>query len=107
MPDRVVWSSDGGDQRRRAGNGGSSRPSTGGPIKVRREIAGRKGKPVTTIANLPLAAADAKQLATDLKKKCGVGGSYKDGVIEIQGDHREKVMAELEKRGMSAVLAGG
>ncbi len=76
-----------------------------GPVKVRREV--RRGKPVTTIAELPLDAAGLKELAARLKKRCGVGGSAKDGVIELQGDHRDVVIAELEAAGHRVVRAGG
>jgi translation initiation factor 1 len=76
-------------------------------VKVRRETAGRRGKAVTTISNLPLDDAGLRELATRLKKRCGVGGSAKDGVIELQGDHRAVVMAELKAAGYDAVLAGG
>ena len=76
-------------------------------VKVRRETAGRRGKAVTTIYNLPLDDAGMRELAGRLKKRCGVGGSAKDGVIELQGDHREIVMSELKAAGYDAVLAGG
>ena len=74
---------------------------------MRRETAGRRGKPVTTIANLPLDDAAVKALAGKLKKRCGVGGSAKDGVIELQGDHRDAVLEVLRAEGLDAVLAGG
>ena len=74
---------------------------------MRREVAGRRGKAVTTVSNLPLDDAGVKKLAGKLKKRCGVGGSAKDGVIELQGDHRDVVVAELEKAGYRVVLAGG
>jgi translation initiation factor 1 len=76
-------------------------------VRVRRETAGRRGKAVTTISNLPLDDAGVRELAGRLKKRCGVGGSAKDGVIELQGDHRDVVMAELQAAGFDAVLAGG
>jgi translation initiation factor 1 len=76
-------------------------------VRVRRETAGRRGKAVTTIYDLPLDDAGLRELATRLKKRCGVGGSAKDGVIELQGDHRDVVMAELKAAGFDAVLAGG
>ncbi|HEX6388252.1 MAG TPA: stress response translation initiation inhibitor YciH [Solirubrobacteraceae bacterium] len=76
-----------------------------GPVKVRREV--RRGKPVTTIFNTPLSDAELRELAARLKKRCGVGGSAKDGVIELQGDHRDVVIAELEAGGFRVVRAGG
>jgi translation initiation factor 1 len=76
-------------------------------VRVRRETAGRRGKAVTTIYDLPLDDAALRELAGRLKKRCGVGGSAKDGVIELQGDHRDVVLAELEAAGYDAVLAGG
>jgi translation initiation factor 1 len=111
----VVWSSDSGDRRKagrdkrdrspapaqKGGNGG------GGRVKVRRETSGRRGKTVTTVSNVPLGDDALRDLAGKLKKRCGVGGSAKDGVIEIQGDHRETVLAVLAAEGFDAVLAGG
>jgi translation initiation factor 1 len=98
----LVYSSDGGDQRKR-GRPGAPAPS--GRIKVRRETSGRRGKEVTTISGVP--DVDAKALAGRLKKRCGVGGSAKNGVIELQGDHRDVVMEVLRAEGYDAVLAGG
>lgn len=104
-----VWSSRDGDLRKRpapkppagAGEGG------GGRVKVRREIAGRRGKAVTTVAGVPLGEPALKELAGRLKKRCGVGGSVKDGVIELQGDHRDVVVEVLKGEGFDVVLAGG
>jgi translation initiation factor 1 len=101
-----VWSSEEGDLRKRR-ESSAVRPAPGGRVKVRRETSGRRGKAVTTISNLPLDDAAVKQLAGRLKRRCGVGGSAKDGVIELQGDHRETVLAELRAAGYDAVLAGG
>jgi translation initiation factor 1 len=103
---KPVWSSDEGDLRRRRAPTRAPAPG-GGRVKVRRETAGRRGKAVTTISNLPLDDAGVRELAGRLKKRCGVGGSAKDGVIELQGDHRDVVMAELRAAGYDAVLAGG
>jgi len=104
--DNMVWSSTDGDLRRARDPKTVTRTTTG-PVKVRRETAGRKGKTVTTVANLPLNDNDIRDLAGKLKKRCGVGGSAKDGVIEIQGDHRDTVLAVLRDEGLTAVLAGG
>ena len=76
-------------------------------MKVRREVGGRRGKTVTTVSGVPLADDGLKALAGRLKKRCGVGGSVKDGVIELQGDHREVVMDVLRGEGYDVVAAGG
>jgi translation initiation factor 1 len=102
----LVWSSDGGDQRKRR-EPTAAPVGGGGRVKVRREVAGRRGKPVTTISGLPLDDAGLRALAGRLKKRCGVGGSAKDGVIELQGDHRTVVVEVLRAEGYDVVLAGG
>jgi translation initiation factor 1 len=116
--DAVVWSSSGGDLRK-AGRGGRrergaapAAPSAptgggGGRVKVRRETSGRRGKTVTTVSNVPLGDDGLRDLAGRLKKRCGVGGAAKAGVIELQGDHRDTVMEVLKAEGFDAVLAGG
>jgi translation initiation factor 1 len=76
-------------------------------VRVRREVAGRRGKPVTTISGVPLASDALRDLAGELKRRCGTGGTAKDGIIEIQGDHRDVVIAELEARGYTVKRAGG
>jgi translation initiation factor 1 len=76
-----------------------------GILRVRRETAGRRGKTVTTISGA--SPAQATELARELKRLCGSGGSVVDGVIEIQGDHREKVVASLQSRGLQVKSAGG
>lgn len=76
-------------------------------MRVRRETKGRRGKTVTTIAGVPLADEGLRELAAELKRRCGSGGTVSDGVIEIQGDHREAVMEVLAARGLRAVRAGG
>jgi translation initiation factor 1 len=80
-----------------------------GPAKVRvgREVSGRGGKGVSVISGLPLAGAALEELATRLKKVCGAGGGVKDGTIEIQGDHRDRLVAELGKLGYDAKRSGG
>ena len=105
----VVWSSGEGDRRRELARDPSAPrpPAPGGRVKVRRETAGRRGKAVTTVAGLPLADAELRELAGRLKKRCGVGGSAKDGIVELQGDHRDVVLEMLKAEGYDAVLAGG
>ena len=106
--DRVVYSTSDGDLRKaRPADRVRAREAAGGRVKVRRQTAGRRGKAVTTIANLPLDDAAVKALAGKLKKRCGVGGSAKDGVIELQGDHRDAVLEVLRAAGYDVVLAGG
>ena len=82
-------------------------PEGDGIARVRRETKGRGGKTVTTISGVPLAEEPLKELASALKKRCGCGGALKDGVIEIQGDHVELLLAELLKRGFKAKKSGG
>jgi translation initiation factor 1 len=105
----LVWSSSGGDLRRgRAPRPEPPpRPAGGGRVQVQRETAGRRGKAVTTVSNVPLDDAGLRELAGRLKKRCGVGGSAKDGVIELQGDHRDVVVETLRAAGYDVVRAGG
>ena len=83
------------------------RPRGDGVVRVRREAEGRGGKTVTPIAGVPRADAALTALASELKRRCGTGGTAKDGVIEIQGDHRDLLVAELEQRGYTVKRAGG
>ena len=78
-----------------------------GVAKVRRETKGRKGKGMTTITDLPLNDSELKELASTLKRKLSTGGSLKDGVIEIQGDHVDRLIAELKSLGYKAKRSGG
>jgi predicted translation initiation factor SUI1 len=75
--------------------------------KVGRETAGRRGKGVTTVFDLPLDESRLRELAGTLKQRCGTGGTVKDGRIEIQGDQRERIVAELEKLGYKVKRVGG
>jgi predicted translation initiation factor SUI1 len=76
-------------------------------VKVGRETAGRRGKGVTTVFDVPLGENGVKELAATLKQRCGTGGTVKDGRIEIQGDQRERIVAELEKLGYKVKRVGG
>jgi translation initiation factor 1 len=78
-----------------------------GVVRVRREVAGRRGKPVTTISGVPLASDALRDLAGELKRRCGTGGTAKDGRIEIQGDQRDRIAGELEKLGYKVKRSGG
>jgi len=104
--DRVVYSS--GRGRVEAPRPASPRRPLGdGIARVRREVKGRRGKTVTTISGLALADDALRDLAADLKRACGSGGAVKDGVIEIQGDHRDALVTALESRGHKVKRAGG
>jgi translation initiation factor 1 len=85
----------------------SSSPPRGARVRVGRETKGRAGKGVSVISGLALAPAQLEALATRLKKRCGSGGTIRDGVIEIQGDHRDLLVAELVKLGYDAKRGGG
>jgi translation initiation factor 1 len=76
-------------------------------VRVGRAVAGRGGKGVTVISGLPFTEPQLQELATRLKKLCGAGGAVRDGVIEIQGEHRDRLVAELCKLGLEARRAGG
>ena len=89
------------------GSRGSS-PATGdGVVRIRREVKGRRGKTVTTITGVPLPESELRALAGVLKRRCGSGGALKQGVIEIQGDHRDVLIEELTGRGFDVKRAGG
>ncbi len=104
---RRVYSTADGDLRRQ--HGADRRPPpvmpNDGVVHVSRETSGRRGKTVTVVRGIP--PRDLTTVASDLKRLCGTGGSAKDGVVEIQGDHRPKVVARLEAQGYSVKLAGG
>ncbi len=107
----LVFSSETGDHRkdreRTTAATDADAGRGGGRVKVRRETAGRRGKTATTVSNVPVGDDELKALAGRLKKRCGVGGSAKDGTIEIQGDHRDLVVELLRAEGFDVVLAGG
>ena len=113
MPNnKTVWSSEQGDLRKTLSPQPSptergSLPSQQQTIYLHRESAGRGGKAVTLVKNLVLSAEEMKSLAKRLKQECGTGGTVKDGVIEIQGEHRERIAALLLKLGYKVKIAGG
>ncbi len=84
-------------------------PGAAGPAAVRvgRETKGRGGKGVTTITGLRLPPSELETLAAKLKKRCGSGGTVREGVIEIQGEHRDAIVIELGKLGWPAKRSGG
>ena len=118
-PGRLVYSSDAGRicpdcsqpverctcSRRSPGD--AARPAGDGVVRVRREVQGRRGKTVTTITGVPLENGELRTLARKLKQRCGTGGTVKDSVIEIQGDHRDTLVQELEQAGYRVKKAGG
>ena len=77
------------------------------PVRVERQVAGRGGKGVSVITGLPLPPAELEALATRLKKTCGCGGTVRNGTIEIQGDHRDRLVEELIRLGYAAKRSGG
>ncbi|MBF0371727.1 MAG: translation initiation factor Sui1 [Magnetococcales bacterium] len=87
--------------------GKKSAPPADGIVRVSRETKGRKGKGVTLIKGVAMDSAALIQLGKKLKTTCGSGGTVKNGVIEIQGDHIERVMAYLKKQGLKVKRAGG
>ena len=114
----LVYSSDGGrvdapDERRsesrRRKQKGPAPPDApaDGIVRISRSSKGRKGKGVTLVTGLPLQGEGRKELARQLKQKCGSGGTLRDNVVEIQGDHRDALGAELSRRGYTVKRAGG
>lgn len=86
----------------------ASTPIAGdGKVRVSRETKGRGGKAVTLVRGVPLDAAALLAFGKQLRTHCGTGGTVKDGVIELQGDHCERVMAHLQLQGWKVVRAGG
>ena len=110
---KLVYSTRSGDERPKPATSGPTRslPPAQQTIRVRRETGGRKGKTVTVAFGFTLTEADLTALAKTLKNLCGAGGTTKtDGdtqVIEIQGDHRDKVVEKLKALGYKAKQAGG
>ncbi len=84
----------------------ASRPGDG-IVRLQRQTSGRAGKAVIVITGLALEPAALKNLAKDLKQRCGCGGAVKDDTIEIQGDHRAALQTTLEQLGYKVKLSGG
>src|SRR5687767_7840308 len=107
--DRTVWSSNRGDLRRTqaATRKVKSLPPHEQMAYLHRDSKGRGGKSVTLVKKLVLSEEDMKELATKLKQICGSGGTIKDGLIEIQGEHREKIAEALKELGYKVKIAGG
>lgn len=105
----TVWSSEQGDLRKknRKENRGISLPPEQQTAYLHRESKGRGGKTVTVVKNLVLSERDMKSLAKTIKQACGSGGTVKEGVIEIQGENREKIAGVLRSLGYKVKLAGG
>lgn len=105
----VVWSSEQGDLRTNSPKPANlkSLPPQQQVVYLHRESKGRGGKAVSVLKGLVLSAADLTALGKSLKQVCGSGGTVKDGVIEIQGEHREKIAEILRKLGYKVKIAGG
>ena len=106
---RTVWSSSDGDQRKKEQRptNKKSLPPQQQTAYLHRDSKGRGGKSVTLIKNLTLSEDDMKSLAKKIKQDCGVGGTVKVGVIEIQSEQREKIAGILQKLVYKVKIAGG
>jgi translation initiation factor 1 len=91
----------------RANPRGAPVPTGDGIVRVRREKKGRGGKTVTTATGIPLTGQELSDMAKALRRRCGSGGTLKEGVVEIQGDHVETVMSELTDAGFEVKRSGG
>jgi len=78
-----------------------------GVVRIERSSKGHRGKTVTIITGIPLPDDKLTKLAKKLKQVCGAGGTVKDGTIEIQGDHADRLTAELQERGYTVKRKGG
>lgn len=105
----TVWSTERGDLRKQGARSAPLRslPPSQQTAYLHRDSKGRGGKTVTLVRNLVLSEQDLKDLAKKLKQACGSGGTVKDGQIEIQGDHRQKIAGVLTQLGYKTKIAGG
>jgi translation initiation factor 1 len=117
-PGGLVYSTDSGrmcptcrqalaDCRCRVAQQQAARPAGDGVVRVSRETQGRGGKAVTVVRGVPLADVELASLGKRLRTACGAGGTLKDGVIEVQGDHADRVMLLLQQAGFKVKRAGG
>ena len=83
------------------------RPKGDGVVRIQKQTSGRKGSGVSVISGLDLSDEELKKLAAELKKRCGCGGSVKNGMIEIQGEKRDLLKQLLEQKGFTVKLSGG
>ena len=112
---RTVWSSDGGDRRKKRdltpnpspARRGESLPPQQQTAYLHSESSGRGGSPVSIVKNLVLSDEEMKALAKRIKQECGTGGTVKNGVIEIQGEQRQRIAEILQKLGYKVKIAGG
>jgi translation initiation factor 1 len=109
-----VYSTEGGDLRRAAGRrpraaapAATPGPPNDGVVRVGRTKSGKGGKTVTQVTGLPGGDAELRAAAKELKRVCGSGGTVRDGLVEVQGDHRERIAAHLTARGHRVKLTGG
>lgn len=106
---KTVWSSDQGDLRKQGQKSANTKslPTQQQTAYLHRDSKGRGGKSVTLIKNLALSEEDMKSLSKRIKQDCGVGGTVKDSVIEIQSEQRERIAEILQKLGYKVKIAGG
>ena len=105
---RPAWSSDPAPGSAKGPPPAGPQPAPrDGPARVRLERQGRGGKVVTVVENLPGHPARIEEVAKTLKSRCGAGGTVKGRVLEVQGDHRDRVVEVLASIGIPAKKAGG